>query len=83
MNYLQMSWFSVLVDWARLKGSSTNTHLYNKQKNIHLTKNRALLGSVSDYCSHNCHCTIVIVKAHPDHPEGKHEMKSVYKRHEE
>ncbi|KAI9347470.1 hypothetical protein BD770DRAFT_349693 [Pilaira anomala] len=42
---------------------------------------RALLGSVSDYCSHNCHCTIVIVKAHPDHPEGKHEMKSIYKRH--
>ncbi|CAG8526419.1 10450_t:CDS:2 [Funneliformis mosseae] len=23
---------------------------------------RTLLGSVSDYCSHNCHCTVIIVK---------------------
>ncbi|CAJ0752025.1 6522_t:CDS:2, partial [Entrophospora sp. SA101] len=23
---------------------------------------RTLLGSVSDYCTHNCHCTVIIVK---------------------
>ncbi|GAA5806873.1 hypothetical protein MFLAVUS_000221 [Mucor flavus] len=44
---------------------------------------RTLLGSVSDYCSHNCHCTVIVVKAHPEHPEGKHEMTNIYKRHSE
>ncbi|CEP19284.1 hypothetical protein [Parasitella parasitica] len=41
---------------------------------------RALLGSVSDYCSHNSPCTVIIIKAHPEHPEGKHEYKSIFHR---
>ncbi|KAI7901633.1 uncharacterized protein BX663DRAFT_513493 [Cokeromyces recurvatus] len=44
------------------------------------TVKRALLGSVSDYCSHHCSCSVIIVKAHPDHPEGKHEMKNLFQR---
>ncbi|GAN10286.1 universal stress protein A-like protein-like [Mucor ambiguus] len=41
---------------------------------------RALLGSVSDYCGHNCPCTVIIVKAHPEHPQGKHEYKNIFQR---
>ncbi|KAL6847415.1 hypothetical protein ACP4OV_023268 [Aristida adscensionis] len=32
---------------------------------------RAVLGSVSDYCSHHAHCTVMIVKA-PKHNKGEH-----------
>ncbi|KAI9472286.1 MAG: hypothetical protein EXX96DRAFT_583531 [Benjaminiella poitrasii] len=44
------------------------------------TVKRALLGSVSDYCSHHSPCTVLVVKAHPEHPEGKHEMKNIFQR---
>lgn len=44
------------------------------------TVKRAFLGSVSDYCSHHSPCTTIIVRAHPEHPEGKHEHKSIFKR---
>ncbi|KAG2204023.1 uncharacterized protein EV154DRAFT_603805 [Mucor mucedo] len=47
------------------------------------TVKRALLGSVSDYCGHKSPCTVIIVKAHPSHPQGKHELRSVFKRHVE
>jgi nucleotide-binding universal stress UspA family protein len=41
---------------------------------------RALLGSVSDYCVHNSPCTVITIKAHPTHPEGKHEYKNIFQR---
>ncbi|KAI8091414.1 uncharacterized protein B0P05DRAFT_527430 [Gilbertella persicaria] len=41
---------------------------------------RTLLGSVSDYCAHNAHCTVVTIKANPTHPEGKHEMRNIFHR---
>ncbi|CAI2173252.1 2433_t:CDS:2 [Funneliformis geosporum] len=32
---------------------------------------RTLLGSVSDYCSHNCHCSVIIVKERVDQKDQK------------
>jgi hypothetical protein len=45
------------------------------------TVKRALLGSVSDYCDHNSPCTVITVRAHPEHPEDTHDYKSIFKRH--
>lgn len=44
------------------------------------TVKRTLLGSVSDYVSHHAACTTIIVKAHPDHPEGKHVFQNLFQR---
>ncbi|KAI8990090.1 hypothetical protein BDB01DRAFT_780010 [Pilobolus umbonatus] len=41
---------------------------------------RALLGSVSDYVSHHSPTTTIIVRANPDHQEGKHEFTSLFRR---
>lgn len=30
--------------------------------NIHFVRGRAVLGSVSDYCAHHAHCSVMIVK---------------------
>ncbi|KAI8888347.1 adenine nucleotide alpha hydrolases-like protein [Backusella circina FSU 941] len=47
------------------------------------TIKRALMGSTSDYLSHHSSCTTIVVRAHHEDPEGKHPIKSIYKRHEE
>jgi hypothetical protein len=33
---------------------------------------RAVLGSVSDYCTHHAHCTVMIVKQPKYHKKSEH-----------
>ncbi|RRT48826.1 hypothetical protein B296_00034820 [Ensete ventricosum] len=82
-NTMQKYWLWEAMDTERLKGSKFLHLNQNKMfaftlhfqflfnsTNLYCiyTSCRAVLGSVSDYCAHHAHCTVMIVKK----PKPKH-----------